>query len=373
MDSETVILNVGGTTFATTASTLIGATSSKSESQETRDATRTSSANYFSGLLSPAFRGDQGTTQNPLVVDRDPMFFGVILHYLRYGVWRWPPQFAGNEQFQFDVFDEMAFYGIPVPISSATLGWYRAQSRKDAMVKSATISSSDAKHWMTVARGILGSLFAYVKDRSPSPTSLGPQSGSGSIGRNWVEDEDPFAMRVLLCPPVDSILSAVRENTRPNLKFKLNLALSQLRCLYEGEWWASAADAPAEIERYLQYVAWEEYEESEVQITAVALGTTQAVALADYHITLCDIPWSNTSYILNAASGAATAASASLALAGTATRSTGSSSATSRSAVQRHPQQHQHHRSAASTKPAEEWPKDTIFGPLFQVILKEKS
>lgn len=95
---ETIQLNVGGESFTVLLSTI-------------------ATGDYFKNILSI----HDGV--NPVFVNRSPVLFRAVLHFIVYRAFRVPVPFSPT-----DVADELRFFGFSVPVCSATVEWHRLNS-----------------------------------------------------------------------------------------------------------------------------------------------------------------------------------------------------------------------------------------------------
>jgi hypothetical protein len=113
-----VTFNVGGAIFLVHVSTLRKHTDGAST--------------FLLALLDPIWGEQKDHEGQDLVIriDRNPDLFRVIIEFLRYDRWRIPASVP-----DFDLFDEIQFYGYTVPRCSRTLRWY-AHRQSSALVRS---------------------------------------------------------------------------------------------------------------------------------------------------------------------------------------------------------------------------------------------
>eukprot|EP00755_Sulcionema_specki_P039095 Sspe_Gene.24146::Locus_9498_Transcript_2_3_Confidence_0.333_Length_1231::g.24146::m.24146 len=109
-ESENLVkLNVGGTRFMTLKSTLLP---------------RNDTPSYFRVLLSntvPVGVDEEGA----IFVDRDPVLFSSILHYLRTHEWVCPPGRRPDE-----VLNEARYYGVTISPCDFTVPWIRSHRKE---------------------------------------------------------------------------------------------------------------------------------------------------------------------------------------------------------------------------------------------------
>lgn len=245
-----VDVNVGGTHFVTHASVLVTPVESPLGTVAGDGDNRVAPATFFSALIrealerreaarcrrrsravtvneAPAVRSsadsnsgsdDAGAdTTVRIVVDRSPDFFAVVLHFLRYRRWRFPPELDGP-QFRSDVFDEMEFFGFGVPLCSATLRWHTSGS-----------SGTSASGAATIVGVRCDPAFAALCQRAVDPlfvaslaTAVNGSGNNGGVGSRVLQPR----VSVVVAPTVETVLRAFGSALpRPNLKYKLAIAL----------------------------------------------------------------------------------------------------------------------------------------------------
>lgn len=171
-----VRVNVGGKVFETTKNTLLDGATKEHQ-------------NFFYTIMSDEWRQ---TNHQPdeVFIDRCPQLFAAVLHYLRYRKFR-PGAFDLS-----DVFEEMTFYGVSVPVCSSSLLWH--QERKREMVCTNQLSEEGRRQCKELAEQVALLLF--------DPVSC-PQDGPATV---------------FVITNVDDVLTSLPQD-RPNAKVKVGL------------------------------------------------------------------------------------------------------------------------------------------------------